>query len=63
MGSDNSRGSFDNVVVQRIAPEITFEDTNDFNPKILGAVIGGLVGGITGLIHGITQGAPIVYKL
>jgi hypothetical protein len=31
MGSDNSRGSFDNVIVQRLPPEITFESTEDFS--------------------------------
>jgi hypothetical protein len=30
MGSDNSRGVFDNVRVQVLAPEITYESTEDF---------------------------------
>jgi len=29
-GSDNSRGTFDNMAVQVLEPEITFEDTEDF---------------------------------
>jgi hypothetical protein len=31
MGSDNSQGSFDNVIVQILSPEITFEDNEDFS--------------------------------
>jgi Ca2+-binding RTX toxin-like protein/phage tail sheath gpL-like len=31
MGSDNSQGSFDNVVVQILSPETTFEDNEDFS--------------------------------
>ncbi|UCE73891.1 MAG: hypothetical protein JSV56_12865, partial [Methanomassiliicoccales archaeon] len=30
MGSDNSRGTFDNIVVQVLPPEYTFEETEDF---------------------------------
>jgi hypothetical protein len=30
-GSDNSRGIFDNIAVQQLPPEITFEDTDDFS--------------------------------
>ncbi|NIM49026.1 MAG: hypothetical protein GTO22_07175, partial [Gemmatimonadales bacterium] len=29
-GSDNSRGIYDNIIVQKLPPEITFEDTDDF---------------------------------
>ncbi|MHC4396737.1 MAG: hypothetical protein ACYS1A_13895 [Planctomycetota bacterium] len=34
MGSENSRGSFDNVTVQRIPPEITFQDNENFSDGI-----------------------------
>ncbi len=30
VGSDNSRGVFDNITVQRLAPQVTFQDTEDF---------------------------------
>jgi hypothetical protein len=31
MGSDNSRGTFDNVAVQILPPQITFDETDDFS--------------------------------
>ena len=33
-GSDNSRGIFDNVTVQKLPPEITFEGTEDFSDPL-----------------------------
>jgi len=33
-GSDNSRGIFDNVTVQKLPPEITFEATEDFSDAV-----------------------------
>ncbi len=33
-GSDNSRGVFDNVTVQKLPPEITFEGTEDFSDAV-----------------------------
>jgi Ca2+-binding RTX toxin-like protein len=33
LGSDNSRGSFDNVVVQRVPPAYTLQQTEQFNPN------------------------------
>ena len=30
MGSDNSRGVFDNVAVQKLPPQLTLDQTTDF---------------------------------
>jgi hypothetical protein len=34
MGSDNSRGVFDNVIVQVLPPAVTFDSTEDFNDGV-----------------------------
>jgi hypothetical protein len=45
VGSDNSRGTFDNVTVQKLPPEITFENTEDFTDNVADLFTGPMVGG------------------
>ena len=44
VGSDNARGSFDNIRVQILPPEITFENTEDFEDGVADLHTGGSVG-------------------
>jgi len=44
VGSDNSRGAFDNVTVQELPPEITFENTEDFIDNVADLFTGPMVG-------------------
>jgi Ca2+-binding RTX toxin-like protein len=44
VGSDNSRGSFDNVRVQKLPPKITFEHTEDFSDGLADLFTGAWTG-------------------
>ena len=44
VGSDNSRGTFDNVRVQILPPQVTFDDTEDFQDGQADLFTGGSVG-------------------
>ncbi|MGD8477073.1 MAG: matrixin family metalloprotease, partial [Burkholderiales bacterium] len=45
VGSDNARGSFDNVRVQILPPQVTFEDSDDFSGPDTGEYFTGAVSG------------------
>ncbi|HEX5591393.1 MAG TPA: Calx-beta domain-containing protein [Candidatus Limnocylindrales bacterium] len=44
MGSDNSRGVFDNVVVQTLPPQLTLDETETFDDGVADRFVGGQTG-------------------
>ncbi|MDH5346037.1 MAG: hypothetical protein OEW59_09760, partial [Gammaproteobacteria bacterium] len=52
VGSDNSRGSFDNIRVQILPPQVTFDDTDDFSGADTGEFFTGGSSGVWGFNGG-----------
>ena len=57
VGSDNSRGTFDNFVVQALPPQTTFENTEDFSDGVADLFTGPSVGAWT-ISSGRSSGTP-----
>jgi Ca2+-binding RTX toxin-like protein len=60
VGSDNSRGSFDNVNVQVLPPKITFQSTEDFSDGVANLMPGSFQSGAWTVQGGRYTGSPAV---
>jgi Ca2+-binding RTX toxin-like protein len=65
VGSDNSRGAFDNIRVQVLPPEVTLNTLEDFNDGVADLFTGGASGAwsVSGGRYGVTPGDTTGFSL